>query len=262
MNCGRLDWIHVSALERMSGSDANAELMTRDSCPPIWLLIMPMPATSAAASAPMPRNLMKFPGAKNLVMRLPMVSRPDWSLPPAEPMAFCSGPPMASPSPPKMLPNAVLNGAARLESLPVMALVLPLILESVEAKGSPSRVMASRMVLLNSGFVLLPMAVMALPSGEVLIFPAAVARPLVMASPICPVLVLMPVAVLVRPVYRLLFSHLKARFAMPGVSFVRMVLNMPSVADVSWLPPCLMRLMALAKGSPSMAMASRRLGLR
>ena len=223
---------------------------------------MPMPATSAAASAPMPRNLMKFPGAKNLVTRPPMALRPFCSPVPALPMAFCSGPPMASPRPPKMLPNAVLNGAAKLESLPVMALVLPLILESALAKGSPSRVMASRMVLLNSGFVLLPMAVMALPSGEVLIFPAAVPRPLVMASPICPALVLMPVVAAVSPVYRLLFSHLKAMLAMPGVSFVRMVLKMPSVAEASWLPPCLMRLMALAKGSPSMAMASRRLGLR
>ncbi len=94
-----------------------------------------------------------------------------------------------------MLPNAVLNGAAKLESLPVMALVLPLILESALAKGSPSRVMASRMVLLN--------------------------RPLAMASPICPALVLMPVVAAVSPVYRPLFSHSKAMLAMPGVSFAR-----------------------------------------
>ncbi|MFR4786640.1 MAG: hypothetical protein ACLUAM_09660 [Bifidobacterium adolescentis] len=184
----------------MSGSDANAELMTRDSCPPIWLFIMPMPATSAAASAPMPRNLMKFPGAKNLVTRLPMVSRPDWSLLPcgADGVLQWSADGVAESA--EDVAERGFEWCGEAGDFAGDGAGFAADFGARAGEGSPSRVMASRMVLLNSGFVLLPMAVMALPSGEVLIFPAAVARPLVMASPICPVLVLMPVAVLVRPV--------------------------------------------------------------
>ena len=230
---------------------------------------MPMPATSAAASAPMPRNLMKFPGAKNLVTRPPMALRPFCSPVPALPMAFWSGPPMASPSPPKMLPNAVLNGMARLESLPVMVLVFALIFANTVANGSPSSVIASRTLLLNSGRVLLPMAVTALPSGDVLIPPAAVASPLVMALPSCPALPLRvdpkeerPFCMPFSPAYRPLFSHRNVRLDMPGVSFLRIALNMSSVADANWLPPVLTRLIALANGSPSMVIASRSAGVR